>query len=159
MGNAQDADLPELQDAQVKSPHGACGRAVGFLMTAPELAKLSFGHVAGLIAGQVNRGDYFFVLDRDEKLVGYCGWVCITHAQADAWLNENRDTIDPDNTGGPVCAISLWKASGPRANAAMVDAMRRRLPQTTEMVVARRIYRDGRIRPVRLAISPEQFNR
>ncbi|PJN92583.1 hypothetical protein CNY89_28435, partial [Amaricoccus sp. HAR-UPW-R2A-40] len=43
-------------------------------LTIPNFARLPFGQIARLIAGQINRRQYFFVVDAAETMVGYCGW-------------------------------------------------------------------------------------
>jgi hemolysin-activating ACP:hemolysin acyltransferase len=157
-------DLAAAQEHQAehrairdKNPFAACGRTVSYLMNVPNLARLPFGQMAKLIAGQINRGHYFFVVDRSSAICGYCGWTQAAHEQAEAWLERNVEVSGQDKADGPVCVINLWQASSPKANAVIIGALRTMLHPATELVVAKRFYPDGTIRPVRIPISANQL--
>jgi hemolysin-activating ACP:hemolysin acyltransferase len=140
-----------------RNPFAACGRTVSYLMNIPNLARLPFGQLTKLVVGQINRGHYFFVVDPSSVTCGYCGWTQATHAQADAWLEKNVEVASEHALDGPVCVINLWQASSAKANTVIIAALRTMLNPSTELVVAKRFYPNGDIRPVRLPISRSQL--
>jgi hemolysin-activating ACP:hemolysin acyltransferase len=148
---------PAYRATRDRSPYSACGRTVSYLMNIPNLARLPFGQLTRLVVGQINRGQYFFVLDPSSRICGYCGWTQATHAEAEAWLKGSSDFESLKPADGPVCVINVWQASETGANAIIIGALRRMLHPATELIVARRFYPDGQIRPVRLPLSGKQL--
>jgi hypothetical protein len=148
---------PAYRATRDRNPFAACGRTVSYLMNIPNLARLPFGQLAKLVVGQINRGHYFFVVDPSSAICGYCGWTQATHAEADAWLEKNIEVGSVHSKDGPVSVINVWQASSPSANAVIIGALRTMLHPATELVVARRFYPDGTIRPVRLPLSRKQL--
>ena len=146
-----------LRAIREKNPFAACGRTVSYLMNVQNLARLPFGQLSKLIVGQINRRHYFFVVDASGAICGYCGWTQATHEQAEAWLARNEDVSGENMLDGPVCVINLWQASSPKANAVIIGSLRALLHPSTELVVAKRFYPGGAIRPVRIPIAPEQL--
>jgi hemolysin-activating ACP:hemolysin acyltransferase len=140
-----------------KNPFAACGRTVSYLMNVPNLARLPFGQLSKLIVGQINRGHYFFVVDRSSAICGYCGWTQAGHEEAEGWLERNVEVSGGNLADGPVCVINIWQASSPKANAIIIGALRTMIHPATELVVAKRFYSNGTIRPVRIPISPQQL--
>ena len=126
-------------------------------MKIPNLARLPFGQLSRLIVGQINRGQYFFIVDGASAICGYCGWVQTTFENAEAWLENNVELSDAAMVDGPVCVVNIWQASTPQANAAIIGALRSRIHSATELIVAKRFYPDGTIRKVRLPIAKEQL--
>ncbi|RMH52748.1 MAG: toxin-activating lysine-acyltransferase [Alphaproteobacteria bacterium] len=147
-----------LRDATMRPPHAALGRAVEFLLEAPEFQRIAFGQIARLLIGCIGRGSYMFIVDEGQRIQGFCGWAMVSRDSAEAWLRDNRDLTQQDDARPrDVCAVNLWKAARPEVNSAMIGALRRRLPAGTRLVVARRFYRDGRIRPIRMPVAPHQL--
>ena len=142
---------------QDKNPVMGMGRAVGHLMTFPEFAAMRFGNLSRLIAGQVNRKHYFFLL-QEQKIVGYCGWALTSIEDADAWLDENRPVSFVAGMEGPCCVINIWQASTPGANRAIARILRTTLSDQTHLY-ARRFYADGRVRRVRLNVNQYRHER
>jgi hemolysin-activating ACP:hemolysin acyltransferase len=145
-----------LRAMQARDPYVACGRTVAYLMTIPNFARLPFGEVSRLIAGQINRRQYFFVVDEGETIHGYCGWAQTSHAAAEDWFQRNVDLGERIEATGPACVINLWQASSAAANACILGGLRQRLSMETEIVLAKRFYPDGSIRGVRLPIAPDR---
>jgi hemolysin-activating ACP:hemolysin acyltransferase len=143
--------------ARERNPFAACGRTVSYLMNIPNLARLPFGQMTRLVVGQINRNHYFFVVDNANVICGYCGWTQASREQADAWLERNVDIGTEHSTTGPVSVINIWQASSTKANAVIIGALRGMLHPSTELVVAKRFYPDGTIRPVRLPITRMQL--
>lgn len=156
-GTGQAGSGAELRVLQGKDPYSACGRTVAYLMGIPNFARLPFGQLARLIAGQINRGQYFFVVDPAGAMVGYCGWAQTSRAAAEDWFERNIDLGARIAATGPACVINLWQASSPAANARIIAALRRRLAPGTEIILAKRFYPDGSVRGVRLPVAPAQL--
>ena len=90
------ADAPQdLAFVREKNRFAAMGLAVAHLMARPAFAGASFGHIATLLAGQINRGDYAFVLS-GRKVVGFAGWAWVGEALGEAWLREERTVTAAD---------------------------------------------------------------
>jgi hemolysin-activating ACP:hemolysin acyltransferase len=125
--------------------------AVSYLMTDPVFARLPFGQWSRVLVGQVNRGHCLFAME-GEKVVGFVGWALTTKEKAEAWLTDNRDVGFADSMAGEVVLINGWKASGSRANRFLVDAVRRVI-RDKQMVYAKRFYRGGGSRQVRVPVN------
>lgn len=156
-GTGQAGPGAELRVLQGKDPYSACGRTVAYLMGIPNFARLPFGQLARLIAGQINRRQYFFVVDPAGAMVGYCGWAQTSRAAAEDWFERNVDLGARIAPTGPACVINLWQASSPAANARIIAALRCRLSPGTEIILAKRFYPDGSVRGVRLPVAPAQL--
>lgn len=160
MSAASPTDTPPVSSYRAtrdRNPFAACGRTVSYLMNVPNFARLPFGQLTKLIVGQINRGHYFFVVDPASAICGYCGWTQATHEEAETWLEKNVEVSGEHAKDGPVSVINIWQASSSGANAIIIGALRTMLHPATELVVARRFYPDGTIRPVRLPISRKQL--
>lgn len=140
-----------LRAVRTRDGRQALGMAVNYLMTDPVFARLPFGQWSRVLVGQINRGHYLFAME-GEKVVGFVGWALTTKEKAEAWLTENRDIGFADSMAGEIVLLNVWKADGDAANRVLVEAVRRVISDR-EMVYAKRFYRDGRLRPVRLPVS------
>lgn len=129
-------------------PEIALGRAVAHLMIRPAFAAAPFGHVARGLTGQVNRGHYAFVA-RSARCVGFAGWARTSEARAEAWLAGTRALAETEAREGDCLVLNFWQADDPAVSRFLVAALGARMPGI-RLVVARRHYPDGRIRPLRL---------
>lgn len=141
----------ELRAVRPRDNRQALGMAVSYFMTDPVFGRLAFGQWSRVLVGQINRGHYLFAME-GEKVVGFVGWALTTKEKAEAWLTENRDVGFADAMAGEIVLINGWKASAPAAHRFLVDAVRR-VVRDKEMVYAKRFYRDGRVRPMRIAVN------
>jgi len=141
----------DLKVVQPRDSRVALGMAVNYLMTDPAFARLPFGQWSRVLVGQINRRHFVFVIERD-KVVGFVGWAFATKAKAEAWLTANRDLSFADSKTGEIVLANVWKASTPAANRFLVQAFRSVI-RGKQMIYTKRFYRDGRIRPVRVAVN------
>jgi hemolysin-activating ACP:hemolysin acyltransferase len=145
-------DRPALRTLQPANPATALGLAVSHLMTKPAFAALGFGHWSRVLVGQINRKHYHLVLDTQNRVAGFVGWVMTNEAAADAWLRGHRPIEGPDMDDGDCIIINAWSADTPAVNrlalAAMRDAGRDR-----RLIYFKRFYPDGRVRPMRLPMT------
>lgn len=144
-GAPTDAPRPKFQALRNKSPHLAAGIAMGLMMGHPAFANRTFGGIARLIAGHVNRGHYLIVF-RDGRPRGFVGWALTDEAAAQAWLDGDGSRIG-DGTQGDCVLLNIWVTDGPDMNTFLVKTLRNLLSDKRRLF-ARRIYPDGRIRPV-----------
>lgn len=146
----KDAALP-LQAARVPDPLRALGMSVNYLMSQPSFSRLSFTHWSNILAGQIKRKHYFFVV-RDNEIVGLAGWALTQREPAEAWLAGKGELAFDKCLDGPCLIINIWQSDGRAARKFMLEQMRL-VAHDREMVYARRTYADGRMRPVRLAVN------
>jgi len=130
----------------------ALGMAVNYLMSDPVFVRLPFGHWSSVLAGQINRRHYLFVVAQG-IVVGFAGWALTSQDKAEAWLNANRDISFDASTVGNFVVLNAWKASNRDAHRFLIRAFRHVI-RDKEMIYTKRFYRDGRIRPVRVAVNP-----
>lgn len=146
-----DAPAATLKAVRPRDPRAALGMAVSYLMTDPSFARLPFGQWSRVLVGQINRGHFLFVVDGD-KVVGFVGWALTTKDKAEAWLTANRDIGFEDSKAGEIVLANAWKASSPEAHRFLVDAFRQVI-RDKEFVYAKRFYKDGRVRAMRLPVN------
>lgn len=129
----------------------ALGRACAHLMTHPAFARAPFGHLARVLAGQVNRGHYAFAV-RGPLTVGFVGWALTTRPVAEAWLSGERGFSDAEAAAGDCVVLNIWQADD-------ADVTRRLTAHLTAALAglrrlyAKRHYPDGRLRPLRLDLA------
>ena len=125
----------------------AAGLAMSLMMGHPAFANRSFGSIARMIAGHVNRGHYLFVF-RDDQPRGFVGWAFTDSRAAQAWLDGDGSDIGDGKEGDSVL-FNIWVTDGPDMNSFLVRTMREEFREK-RMLVARRIYADGRMRPIKI---------
>lgn len=126
----------------------ALGRAVAQIMARPAFARAPFGHVVRALAGQVNRGHYAFAV-RDGRPVGFAGWALVAEPTAEDWLAGRRGFSDAEARAGDCLVLNVWQADAPEVSRALIAHLSATVTGVRRLY-ARRIYPDGRIRPVRL---------
>jgi hemolysin-activating ACP:hemolysin acyltransferase len=152
-GAAPAATTPDagLRAVRPRDPHRALGMAAAFLMSDPAFQGLRFGHWTRVLAGQIRRGHYLFVTDR-QAVVGLAGWSLAETGPAEAWLTSRRELSFDESRAGDIVIVNVWKATTPAANGFLVDAFRR-LFHRKRAVYYKRFYANGRVRPVRLRVN------
>lgn len=136
---------PKFQALRNNSPHLAAGIAMGLMMGHPAFGNRTFGGIAQLIAGHVNRGHYLIVF-RDGRPAGFVGWALTDEPAAQAWLDGDGSKVGNGQAGDCVL-FNIWVTDGPDMNSHLVGLMREEFREKTALM-ARRIYADGRTRPI-----------
>lgn len=149
--NAAAPDDDRLKVLRPGNHYQALGMAVAFLMADPAFQELRFGHWARVLAGQVRRGHYLFVVQRD-SVVGFAGWSLTDHDRAEAWLAGRGELTFEECQAGDCVILNVWKAATPAANRLLVDAFRRMF-RDKEALYFKRFYADGRRRRARLRVN------
>lgn len=152
MSNVDTNNLSELRIVRDSNAYAAVGRAAGMLMIYESFGQLPFGQIMKIIAGQINRGHYRFVL-RGNEPVGFFGWAYASKIGALKWLEENDESHVGDGVNGDYVIMNIWHARETSINA---FAQRELLKvfEGKKTLYAKRRYADGRIRPVRVNIPP-----
>ncbi|MEM7710471.1 MAG: toxin-activating lysine-acyltransferase [Pseudomonadota bacterium] len=135
-----------------RDPHVALARAVELCARHAAFADRPFGHWARVLIGQVNRGQCRFVVRDDAggpRVVGFAGWFRTGRAAAERWL-AGADGADHDPQGDCV-VINAVAADDPGVPRALM-AQARLLEAPPFTLYAKRVYADGRTRPVRLPV-------
>ncbi|MGO1079968.1 hypothetical protein [Inquilinus sp. CA228] len=139
-----------LRLARPHSAAAALGLAVSHLMTKPAFAALAFGNWSRVLVGQINRGHYQLVIDGAGRVVGFLGWAATSEPNAEAWMQGRGDV--PELRDGDCIVINAWSADHPAANRLVLAAARLAI-HGKRLVYFKRHYRDGRTRPMRLAVN------
>ena len=132
-------------------PRVGFAESVAHLMTKPAFARAPFGHIARILAGQVGRGHYALV-KRGPRIVGFVGWARADEAHAEAWLAGTRGISDAEARAGDCALINCWQADDPAVSRFILARLGPALAGC-RAVYAKRHYPDGRVRPLRLAVS------
>ena len=147
---AQD-DL-NLRAWRPKSSSASLGLAVEYLSKKPAFAKLKFGEWSQVLYYQVVREHFFFVIDPDQRVLGFLGWALTSQALAEQWV-ENRAGLRNEQCREGDCAIvNAFAADTVAVNRFIVETMRK-LFASQRTLYFKRHYPDGRTRPVRLTVN------
>lgn len=144
-------DEPALRWGRERDPRVGFAESAAHLMTKPAFARAPFGHIARILAGQVSRGHYALV-KRGSRTVGFVGWALTDEAHAEAWLAGTRGISDAEARSGDCALINCWQADDPAVSRLILTRLGSAFAGC-RIVYAKRHYPDGRVRPLRLAVS------
>lgn len=142
-----------LRAVRDKNGYAAFGRAVSYLMTKPSFAEQKFGVWARMLAGQINRNHYFLVIDGANKMVGFAGWALVDEPYAKAWLCGSGDLPSEACVNGDCFVVNAWAADDERINRFVLSEVRKACVGR-KAAYFKRVYPDGRVRPIELPFSP-----
>jgi hemolysin-activating ACP:hemolysin acyltransferase len=142
---------PSLQAVRDANAYAALGRAVSYLMTKPNFAALKFGQLSRMLTGQINRKHYFLATD-GKKIVGFAGWALVDEAGAKLWLEGGGDMGSAECLGGDCMVINAWAADNNSVNRFVLHELRK-YAVGCKAAYAKRFYKDGTIRPLRVSIT------
>lgn len=141
----------KLRLGRARDPVMALGLAVEHLMRKPAYDGLKFTDWSKILAGQINRGHYRFVLDANGLVLGMVGWALTDKAVAEQWVRGAASGEIPGREGN--CIIfNVWSADTAEINRVVLGAAREAM-RGCETLYFRRFYSDGRTRPVRLSVN------
>jgi len=146
------SDTPSLRLFRPKVPALALGLAVNHLMTKPAFAHLRFGDWSRILAGQINRDHYYFVIDGNNGIVGFVGWAETTRERAEGWVEGRAGLSDEHARSGNCVLLNGWAANTPEVNRFLVDAARV-FWRDKETIYFKRHYKDGSTRASRLSVN------
>ncbi|MBR0665384.1 toxin-activating lysine-acyltransferase [Roseomonas hellenica] len=134
------------------NPVTALGLAVGHLMTKAPFAQLPMGGWGRILVGQINRGHYYFVVNGENRVVGFLGWALTSEDRAEAWLLGRRGIGHDDAADGDCVVFNAWAADTAAVNRFVLDAARN-VVRGRRLIYSKRYYQNGRVRPLRIGVN------
>ncbi len=148
---SSDADARQFRAFRDDNTYAALGRAVSYLMTKPNFKHLKFGFWSRTLVGQINRKHYFLTAE-GANIVGFVGWAFLSEDMAQAWLQNSTDFNSADCVNGDCMVINAWAADTDAVNRFNLREIRQHLVGH-KAAYAKRFYKDGRVRPLRIGIT------
>jgi hemolysin-activating ACP:hemolysin acyltransferase len=144
-------ESPSYRTVRDPNAYAALGRAVSYLMTKPSFAAQPFGQWSRTLTGQINRNHYFLVA-QGAKTVGFVGWALVDEDKAKSWLEGRGDMISNECLDGECMVINAWAADDSAVNRFVLQELRK-YAVGRKAAYAKRFYKDGRVRPLRIPIT------
>ena len=129
----------------------AVGVAVRLLMSETVFARLPFASLAALLDGQAARGHYGFVVDGSGGVRGFLGWALATRERAETWA-DGQPLSSEHCLDGDCLIINVWFEKDRGIHPFMVERLRSLLVGKSSAYF-RRMYRDGRMRTIRMPVD------
>lgn len=142
---------PPLHAGRLDDDYKALGLAVSLLMTEPSFARLPFGFWTSILIGQIRRKHYIFATE-GKAVTGFLGWARTTEEVAERWLTQKGEITFAQSLDGDCILINAWLAKNDRTNRFLLDQLRV-IGRDGRLVYAKRFYKDGRVRPVKLSVN------
>lgn len=151
--SATDADVAAspLRAGRIDDEYKALGVAVSLLMSDANFARLPFGQWSRVLAGQIRRRHYLFVVDGKET-VGFLGWALTDEAHAERWLAGEGELSFENSLAGECLLINAWLARSNAVNRFILGQIRS-IGKEQTMVYAKRFYGNRRVRKVKLPVN------
>lgn len=140
-----------LRAGRLADDYKALGVAVSLMMADASFGRLPFGHWARILAGQIRRKHYL-VATEGKDVTGFLGWALTDEASAERWLARKGEISFEQSVGGDCLLINAWIAKTGRTNRFLLEQLRV-VGKDQRLVYAKRFYKDGRVRPVRLSVN------
>lgn len=140
-----------LQAGRLDDDYKALGVAVSLMLTELSFARLPFGFWSSILVGQIRRKHYIFALEGG-KTTGFLGWARTTEEVAERWLTQKGEITFDQSKDGDCILINAWLAKTPATNRFLLDQLRV-IGRDGRLVYAKRFYKDGRVRPVKLSVN------
>lgn len=140
-----------LRAGRLADDYRALGVAVSLMMTDPSFGRLPFGHWSRVLAGQIRRKHYL-IASEGRDVTGFLGWALTDEANAEHWLAGRGEVDFAQATAGDCLVINAWIAKTGRTNRFLLDQLRV-IGKDQRLVYAKRTYKDGRVRPLRLTVT------
>ena len=146
-------ELPPYVLVRDPNPYAAVGRAAGMLQPFRNFALMPFGQVNALIIGAVNRGHYHYLL-KDGQPAGFFAWAFASQEAAELWLEKKDPSLIGDGKTGDCVVFNIWHIDkslhGDFDLQAFLIRSFRDLFADKKELLARRVYPDGRVKPIRI---------
>jgi hemolysin-activating ACP:hemolysin acyltransferase len=139
-----------LRAVLIKDAATALGLAIGHLMSKPAYESIGFASWSRVLIGQINRGHYRFIMDNGDRVAGFLGWTYTDRETAENWVagKSGKDAPQPGN-----CVVfNVWSSERGEVGKLLLDSARQAM-QGCDLVYYRRLYANGRVRPVRLSVN------
>ena len=146
-----EAGQQELIVGRMQNPAVALGLSVTAMVRDAALANLRFGAISRMLIGQINRGHYLLAMKADSE-EGMVGWMPVRAEDAERWLDFDEDVPNAPDTETDAVALNIITYRNRRALDALVAGMKTEFAGFRHLY-AKRVYADGRVRPVRMPIG------
>ncbi len=140
-----------IRAGRLDDDYKALGLAVSLMMADPSFGRLPFGHWSKILTGQIRRKHYLFASE-GKDVTGFLGWALTDEANADRWLTQRGEISFEDSQNGDCVLINAWLAKSDRTNRFLLDQLRV-IGRDQRLVYAKRFYKDGRVRPLKLTVN------
>ncbi len=121
-------------------------------MGEPSFARLPFGFWTSILVGQIKRKHYIFASE-GKTVTGFLGWARTSEEVAERWLRPRRARSPSPNPSTATASSSTPGSPRPIAtNRFLLDQLRV-IGRDGRLVYAKRFYKDGRVRPVKLSVN------
>lgn len=140
-----------LHAGRLDDDYKALGVAVSLMLTEPSFARLPFGFWSSILVGQIRRKHYIFALEGG-KTTGFLGWARTTEDVAERWLTQKSEITFEQSLAGDCILVNAWVAKTPATHQFLREQLRV-IGQDARLLYGKRYYKDGRVRPIRLAVN------
>ena len=140
-----------MRAGRLDDDYKALGLAVSLMMSDPSFGRLPFGHWSRILAGQIRRKHYLFASE-GKDVIGFLGWALTDEANAERWLTQRGEISFEASQDGDCVLINAWLAKTGRANRFLLEQLRV-IGKDRRLVYAKRFYKDGRVRPLKLTVN------
>ena len=141
-----------LRAIRIGQAPAALGMAVYYLMSKPAFAALPFGGWSQVLAGQIHRNHYCFIIDAAERIHGFMGWAFTDEAKARAWAEGRIGLSYEESLAGDCIIFNAWAAESTRAHRLLLEEARKVFRDKTA-IYFKRHYKSGETRAVRLSVN------
>jgi len=132
----------------------ALGLAINHLLSKPVYSRVKFAAWSKVLVGQINRGHYVFICDRNERVVGMLGWSLADQDVAERWVTGEAGQSVGGATGDCVL-FNLCTADTPKVHGLLMMAARQAMA-SARLMYFRRLYPSGRLKAVRFKLRGRQ---
>lgn len=112
-----------IEVRQFRPGHESFGIIVDYLGLSPPFDGFAAGKLLIALKHQVAHRHHVCAF-RDDRLVGYCGWLYTTLAVGEAWLKGAGDLTPVDEAKADAAALTIVRADHPDALRPMIRAIR-----------------------------------
>lgn len=140
-----------LRAGRLDDDYKALGLAVSLMMADASFGRLAFGHWSRILAGQIRRKHYLFASE-GKDVTGFLGWALTDEANAENWLTKRGEISFEAAQDGDCVLINAWLAKTERTNRFLLEQLRM-IGKDRRLVYAKRYYKDGRMRPLKLSVN------
>jgi hemolysin-activating ACP:hemolysin acyltransferase len=151
MTKTQAGSGPDLRSGRLDDDYKALGLAVSLMMVDPSFSRLPFGHWSRILTGQIRRKHYLFASE-GKTVTGFLGWALTDEESAEKWLHKRSEISFEASQDGDCVLINAWLAKTERTNRFLLKQMRS-IGRDRRLVYAKRFYKDGRVRPLKLSVN------
>ena len=113
-----------LEVRQFKPTHEALGILVNYLSATPPFENFRVRDFIRALKHQIAKGHHVCAF-RNEKLVGYCGWLCTTSEAGEKWMNGGEDLKPVPDEEADAAALTIVRADEADVLQPMIRALRK----------------------------------